>query len=118
MTTRTTETELIRKQGDSGDFLLEVRDLRTQFIGDEGIVKAVDGASFKVRPGQTLGLVGESGCGKSVTVRSLLQIVDKPGRIVGGSIIYRPMKGEKAGTEIDILKLNRNSAEMREIRGG
>ena len=97
---------------------MEVENLRTQFISDEGMVKAVDGASFRVRPGQTLGIVGESGCGKSVAVRSLLQIVDRPGRIVGGRIIYRPMKGKRTGDEIDILSLNPGSAEMRAIRGG
>ena len=62
-----------------------VRDLKTYFFADEGTVKAVDGASFDIYPGQTLGIVGESGCGKSVTARSILRIVEQPGRIVGGA---------------------------------
>ena len=62
--------------------LLAVRDLKTYFFTDEGTVKAVDGASFDVYPGRTLGIVGESGCGKSITAKSILQIVDRPGRIV------------------------------------
>ena len=64
------------------EIFLEVKGLRTQFFTDEGVVKAVDGADFRVRRGKTVCLVGESGCGKSVTARSILQIVDKPGRIV------------------------------------
>ena len=69
--------------------LLAVRDLKTYFYQDDGLVKAVDGASFDVFPGKTLGIVGESGCGKSVTARSILRIVDRPGRIVGGQILLR-----------------------------
>ena len=65
-----------------GEALLSVRDLKTYFYQDEGLVKAVDGVSFDVAPGGTLGVVGESGCGKSVTARSILRIVDRPGRIV------------------------------------
>src|SRR6476620_4487493 len=67
--------------------LLSVRNLRTSFFQDEGVTKAVDGASFDVAPGKTLGIVGESGCGKSVTAQSILRIVDRPGRIVAGEII-------------------------------
>ncbi len=59
----------------NGTPILEVRELRTYFFQDEGTVKAVDGASFEVYPGRTLGIVGESGCGKSVTARSVLRIV-------------------------------------------
>ena len=62
--------------------LLSVRDLKTYFSQDEGTVKAVDGVSFDLYPEGTLGIVGESGCGKSVTARSILGIVDRPGRIV------------------------------------
>ena len=69
--------------------LLDVRDLRTYFDTDAGLVKAVDGVSFSVEPGETLGLVGESGCGKSVTALSILQLLPKPvGRIAGGSILF------------------------------
>src|SRR5918998_5020778 len=69
--------------------LLAVRDLKTYFFQDDGMVKAVDGASFDVFAGRTLGIVGESGCGKSVTARSIMRIVDRPGRIVGGEILLQ-----------------------------
>jgi oligopeptide/dipeptide ABC transporter ATP-binding protein len=68
--------------------MLEVRDLRTYFFTDRGVVKAVDGVSFSIARGRTLGLVGESGCGKSVTALSLLRLVPPPGRIVGGEILF------------------------------
>jgi oligopeptide/dipeptide ABC transporter ATP-binding protein len=66
--------------------ILSVRDLRTYFFAEEGVVKAVDGASFELHAGRTLGIVGESGCGKSVTARSILRIVERPGQIVSGEI--------------------------------
>ena len=69
--------------------LLDIRDLRTYFDTDAGLVKAVDGVSFSVEPGETLGLVGESGCGKSVTALSILRLLPKPvGRIAGGGILF------------------------------
>jgi peptide/nickel transport system ATP-binding protein len=67
--------------------LLEVRDLRTHFELGDGVVKAVDGVSLTVRRGRTLAVVGESGCGKSVTARSILRLVEKPARIVGGEVL-------------------------------
>src|SRR5215208_4651658 len=76
--------------------LLAVRDLKTYFFQDDGLVKAVDGASFDVIAGRTLGIVGESGCGKSVTARSIMRIVDRPGRIVGGQILLQREDGETA----------------------
>lgn len=94
--------------------LLSVRNLKTYFFQDEGTVKAVDGATFDVYPGQTLGIVGESGCGKSVTAQSILRIVDQPGRIVEGEIILRRVEGD----ELDLTRLRPNSPEMRAIRGG
>ena len=69
--------------------LLSVRDLRVSFALDEGLVRAVDGTSFDVMPGQVLGVVGESGCGKSVTMRAILQLVERPGRITKGEIHFR-----------------------------
>ena len=93
--------------------ILSVRDLKTYFFPDEGTVKAVDGASFDLYPGKTLGIVGESGCGKSVTARSILRIVERPGRIVGGSILLR-----RNGTELDLAQLDPESQEMRQIRAG
>jgi oligopeptide/dipeptide ABC transporter ATP-binding protein len=87
--------------------LLEVRDLHTHFETAEGVGRAVDGVSFAVSSGRTLGLLGESGCGKSVTALSILRLVSPPGRIVSGEILYR---GE------DLLR--RSEREMRDIRGG
>ncbi len=72
--------------------LLSVQNLKTYFFQDEGIVKAVDGATFNVYAGKTLGIVGESGCGKSVTAQSILRIVDQPGRIVEGKITLTPRR--------------------------
>jgi oligopeptide/dipeptide ABC transporter ATP-binding protein len=87
--------------------LLEVRDLQTHFRTDDGVVRAVDGVSFRIDAGETLAVVGESGSGKSVTSLSILRLVpDPPGRIVGGSIRFRGR---------DLLALG--SEEMRAIRG-
>ena len=94
--------------------LLSVRNLRTSFFQDEGTTLAVDGASFDVAPGKTLGIVGESGCGKSVTAQSILRIVDRPGRIVAGEIVLT----RADGSQIDLVKLKANGREMRSIRGG
>jgi len=94
--------------------LLSVRNLRTSFFQDEGTTKAVDGASFDVAPGKTLGIVGESGCGKSVTAQSILRIVDRPGRIVAGEIILT----RADGSQTDLVTLDANGPEMRSIRGG
>jgi peptide/nickel transport system ATP-binding protein len=86
--------------------ILEVRGLRTWFFADEGIVRAVDGVSFDVRRGETVGLVGESGSGKSITGLSIIQLLDDPGRIVGGSILF-------GGRDIVTL----GGGEMRMLRG-
>jgi peptide/nickel transport system ATP-binding protein len=94
--------------------LLSVRNLRTSFFQDEGVTKAVDGASFDVLSGKTVGIVGESGCGKSVTAQSILRIVDHPGRIVEGEIILT--RGD--GSQVDLVKLRANGREIRSIRGG
>jgi len=68
--------------------LLEVKNLKTYFFTEDGVVKAVDGVDFYVRPGEVLGLVGESGCGKSVTSLSIMRLVGAPGKIVSGEIIF------------------------------
>ncbi len=94
--------------------ILSVRDLRTWFRQDEGIVRAVDGASFDLEPGRTLGIVGESGCGKSVTARSILRIVERPGRVESGQILLRRADGKV----VDLAKLDGQGREMRAIRGG
>src|SRR3954462_13347676 len=82
--------------------LLSVRNLRVSFAMDEGLVRAVDGTSFDVMPGQVLGVVGESGCGKSVTMRAILQLVDRPGRITGGEIHFRRRDDD---TMVDLARL-------------
>jgi len=88
--------------------LLEVEDLRTHFFTRRGVAKAVDGISFTLRHGESLGLVGESGCGKSMTCLSILRLVPEPaGRIVGGRIL---LEGENL--------LEKSEKEMRKIRGG
>jgi len=94
--------------------ILSVRDLKTYFLADEGTVRAVDGTSFDLFPGQTLGIVGESGCGKSVTARSILRIVERPGRIVGGEIMLR----RADGSVVDLAKLPPDGLQIRAIRGG
>ncbi len=87
--------------------LLEVKDLKTYFHTDHGLVKAVDGISYDLGEGETLGLVGESGCGKSVGALSILQLIpNPPGRIEGGEIIFRGRNLLKASAE-----------EIRDIRG-
>jgi oligopeptide/dipeptide ABC transporter ATP-binding protein len=96
------------------DPLLEVTDLKTHFTTDEGLVRAVDGVSFSMKRGQTLALVGESGCGKSVTSYSILRLVQPPGRIVGGSIVLYP----RGRASIDVLKLRENDDLLYHVRGG
>ena len=90
-----------------GEVVLDVKDLRTYFVTRWGVVKAVDGVSFQVRRGETLGVVGESGCGKSVTSLSIMRLVPSPpGHIVGGQVL---LQGD------DILQLD--DGEMEKIRG-
>jgi oligopeptide/dipeptide ABC transporter ATP-binding protein len=87
--------------------LIHVKELRTSFFTPEGEVRAIDGVSFTIDEGKTLGLVGESGCGKSVTSLSIMRLIaSPPGKIVGGEIFYRGR---------DLLRLN--NEEMRKIRG-
>ncbi len=93
--------------------VLSVRNLRTWFFQDEGVVKAVDGASFDVFAGRTLGIVGESGCGKSMTARSILRIEEKPSRITGGEILLQ----QPDGSYRDLTRLDQQGRELRSIRG-
>ena len=93
--------------------LLQVRDLATHFPVRTGVVKAVNGISFDVARGKTLCVVGESGSGKSVTARSILQIVDEPGRIANGSMVMN----RADGTSVDLAKMNPRGKEIRAVRG-
>src|SRR5215813_2840965 len=106
------------KVADNSAPLLSVRNLKTYFAQDEGTVRAVDGVSFDLYPGVTLGVVGESGCGKSITARSILRIVDRPGRIIEGEIMFRRSDPDgRPGDVVDLAKLAANGPEMRSIRG-
>jgi peptide/nickel transport system ATP-binding protein len=91
--------------------------LKTHFFQDEGVIKAVDGASFDIYAGKTLGIVGESGCGKSVTARAILRLVQKPGRIVDGQILYRSQTESGQASELDLAQIDPTGAEIRKIRG-
>ncbi|MET4069770.1 peptide/nickel transport system ATP-binding protein [Bradyrhizobium sp. S3.2.6] len=93
--------------------ILEVKDLVTHFPVRNGIVKAVDGVSLTLERGKTLCIVGESGSGKSVTARSILQIVDAPGRIVSGAMMLH----RADGTSVDLAKFNPRGREIRAVRG-
>lgn len=94
------------KANASYENILEIKDLRTSFFTKEMEVKAVDGVSFAIPKGKILGVVGESGSGKSITSLSILRLIDEPGKIVGGEILF---KGENL--------LDKTEAEMRKIRG-
>ena len=86
--------------------LLEIRNLKTYFYTEDGVVRAVDGVDFEIYPGEVLGIVGESGCGKSVTSLSIMRLIGQPGKIIEGEILY---EGK------DLLKLSDN--EMMKMRG-
>jgi peptide/nickel transport system ATP-binding protein len=88
--------------------LLKVEDLRTRFNTEGGVVKAVDGVSYHIDEQEIVGLVGESGCGKSVSQLSVMRLISAPGEIIGGEIIFEGR---------DLLKLEANGPEMRSIRG-
>ena len=87
-------------------YLLEVSNLKTHFFTEDGVVKAVDGVDLQVRPGEILGVVGESGCGKSVTMLSVMRLVGVPGKIVSGEINFENR---------DLRKLS--DSEIQDIRG-
>jgi peptide/nickel transport system ATP-binding protein len=90
--------------------ILEVKNLTVHFYTYAGIVRAIENVSFDIYEGETFALVGETGCGKSVTARAITQLIESPGRIVGGEIYYN-----RDGERIDLLKLEED--EIRDIRG-
>jgi peptide/nickel transport system ATP-binding protein len=99
----------------NGDSLVRVEDLAVHFFTIQGVVRAVNGVSFRITRGRTLGVVGESGCGKSVTALSILGLIsDPPGRIVAGDIYFRQRHGD---TAINLRELPPMGARMRSIRG-
>jgi peptide/nickel transport system ATP-binding protein len=89
--------------------LLKVSNLRTQFNTENGVVKAVDGVSYYIDEQEIVGVVGESGCGKSVSQLSVMQLISAPGQIVGGEVVFEGR---------NLLKFEANGQEMRSIRGG
>ena len=99
--------------------LLEIKDLRVSFPLDEGMVHAVEGVNLTIRRGEVLGVVGESGCGKSVTAHSILRIIPSPGRVDAGQILFHRAgsSGPNGSTVIDLARLNPTGSEIRNIRG-
>ncbi len=102
---------------DNNNVLIRVKDLKIHFFTNEGIVRAVDGVTFDIQSGKTLCMVGESGCGKSVTARALLQIVHRPGKIVNGDIFLYRQKNHDQIEEVNISKLEPKGRAIRSIRG-
>ena len=98
--------------------LLSIRDLKVHFFMDEGVVKAVDGISLDVHSGQVFGIVGESGCGKSVTMKALLRIVEPPGRIVSGEMLLRRTSKDGATEVVDLAKLDAKAQRCGESAAG
>ena len=94
------------------DPILEIRNLRTYFTLEEGLLKAVNGVSFSIGKNRTLGIVGESGCGKSVTAQSILRIVPPPGEVMGEILFHKD-----DGNTIDLVSLSPSGEEIRDIRG-
>lgn len=101
----------------SSKTLLELRDLQLHFYTDEGIVKAVDGVSYSLQKGRTLCVVGESGSGKSVAARAILGIVHRPGKLVGGQVLYHKALPDGGEEVIDVAALDPRGAKIRSIRG-
>src|SRR5262249_22226817 len=96
--------------------LVELRDVKTYFFLREGTVKALDGVTFDIRRGESLGVVGESGCGKSVTAQAILRIVPDPGKIVGGEIVLH-QRENGATTPVRLTDLDPQGRQIRAIRG-
>jgi len=103
---------LPKKLGRYTVFLIEVKSLKTNFYTEAGVVRAVNGVSFNIRREMTLGVVGESGCGKSVTALSIMGLIRPPGKIESGEILFHRKNGP-----IDLTKLDPKGAAMRSIRG-
>ncbi len=102
----TERVEISSENNESADKLIQIKNLKTYFFTEEGVVKAVDGISFDIYNDEVIGLVGETGCGKSVTALSILNLVRAPGKIIEGQILFR---------DTNLVKLN--NKEMKKHRG-
>lgn len=100
----------------NNNLLLEIKDLRVSFPLDEGLVRAVEGVDLSIQRGEVLGVVGESGCGKSVTAHSILRIISAPGRVDSGQILYHSSEANQTRI-VDLARLNPTGSEIRNIRG-
>jgi peptide/nickel transport system ATP-binding protein len=117
MVCATPPTPIIDNHHMSTPPILSVRNLKTRFVLDEGIAIAVDGVSFDVGQGQVVGIVGESGCGKSVTIKSILGIVQNPGEVTDGEILFAKPGKQVDPEYIDLARLDDRGEQMRSIRG-
>lgn len=98
--------------------LIEIKDLRVEFNVREGVIKAVDGFNLTINRGETVGVIGESGCGKSVTARAILNMVPKPGKVTTGQILYHRSRNGGNVDVIDLTKTDPDGEIIRQIRGG
>src|SRR6266545_4227878 len=103
----------------NNDILLEIKDLKISFPLDEGFIRAVEGVNLTMRRGEVLGLVGESGCGKTITAQSILRIIPSPGGIDSGQILFHPPGASASNGHgvVDIAQVSPTGREIREIRG-
>jgi ABC-type dipeptide/oligopeptide/nickel transport system ATPase component len=102
------------------DIILKVRDLHTYFYTDLGVSRALNGVNFDIPRGKVMGVVGESGCGKSVTALSIMRMINKPGKIIKGDISFFKQDRNSEGKvveEINLTALDPNSAKIRSLRG-
>ncbi len=114
MAESTTSAATVRPPSDGADDVVQVHGLHVHFRTSIGTTRALNGVSFNIPRGKVLGVVGESGCGKSMTGLAILQLVPRPGRIISGKILFRE---RPEGPPIDLLQYDREGPEMRKIRG-
>src|SRR3954471_22729523 len=108
------EARGVLPRADAARKVLSVRDLVVDFDQETGAVRALDGINLDLHEGRVLGVVGESGCGKSVTARAILRLLDRPGRLAGGRVLLDP----GAADQQDLTALDPDGAAMRGVRGG
>jgi peptide/nickel transport system ATP-binding protein len=107
--------------GQPNNVLLEIKDLKTYFLVERGVVRAVDGVTFDILRGGTLGVLGESGCGKSVTALSILRLIRPPGKIVAGQILFHTADGDQVSSVatdiVNLVDLDPRGRRIRDLRG-